>query len=53
MVINPPPPSPVSALMSTSESMLGARAQPRHPAMKTAVQAKKHDLRPRASERRP
>jgi hypothetical protein len=53
MVINPPPPRPVSPLMRFRKMILGARPHPRHPSKKVIVAVKKHARRPRMSEKRP
>ena len=53
MVMSPPPPKPVKALMRTSMIMLDATAQPRHPSMKVTVDTKKHTRLPKMSEKRP
>jgi hypothetical protein len=53
MVISPPPPNPVTALMTMSVSMVSATEHPKQPIMKVTVDMKKHIRRPNMSENRP
>jgi hypothetical protein len=53
IVISPPPPNPVMALMMSSPSILWEMEQPKHPTMNANVDTKKHILRPNMSESRP
>jgi hypothetical protein len=53
IVINPPPPNPVTARIMSSISMLSATEQPKHPIIKVTVDMKKQIRRPNMSENRP
>jgi hypothetical protein len=53
IVISPPPPKPVTALIMSSPSILCEMEQPKQPIMKASVDTKKHILRPNMSENRP
>lgn len=53
MVMSPPPPSPVSALIRFKVITSGARAQPKQPSRKVMVAVKKQVRRPKTSENRP
>lgn len=53
IVISPPPPKPVNALIQFKSIISPATPQPKHPREKVAVDTKKHTLRPKMSEKRP
>lgn len=53
IVINPPPPIPVRALITFNKNTSLASAHPRQPIRKEMVQVKKHGRLPKMSEKRP
>jgi hypothetical protein len=53
MVIKPPPPKPVNALMEFNKITLFARPHPKQPTANVDVAMKKQGLRPNMSETRP
>jgi hypothetical protein len=53
IVISPPPPRPVRALIKFSVTTSGARPHPKHPSRNVAVATKKQVRRPKMSENRP
>lgn len=53
MVINPPPPKPVTARITMSVHMLPATEHPKQPVMKVMVEMKKQMRRPNMSENLP